>query len=278
METQKHHVSTFKNENSNYCNVPEEPIDLTVAPTDLTYGNKSFAAFHNEHVKFINRKIISPVDAQSYQMVNCALEKKKKKKLVYMNVGKLVLVTDNLTSQDFTQAKQVEILKAAKSLFSKRTRTLYHWMYPTASKQQIKTTVMTSWDSLAESEKAFYISQVLGRFGLSQSNLMVNPQLDAIKEPPPLAERLVRSTKSRELQSAISSISPGAESAPAGANSLTFEEFEAINEMTRKRRGRPKGKNLIKRAKQSSDDFHDDPELSQELEKFAVKFNLNRFC
>jgi hypothetical protein len=62
-----------------------------------------------------------------------------------------------------TETKQAEILKAAKSLFSKRTRTLYHWMYPNTPKQQIKMAVANSWDNLGVQEKQFYISQVLRR-------------------------------------------------------------------------------------------------------------------
>lgn len=60
----------------------------------------------------------------------------------------------------FSESKQLEILKAAKSLFSKRTRTLYHWMYPNAAKPQIKAAVSSSWESLGAQEKDFYISQV----------------------------------------------------------------------------------------------------------------------
>lgn len=104
---------------------------------------------------------------------------------------------------------------------------------------------------------------------------MVNPQLETIKEPPPHTDRIVTRTKSRELQSAISSISP--ETNTSDPVSMTFEEFEAMNEKTRKKRGRPKGRNEIRqKAKGTNGDFQDDPELSLELEKFAVQFNLNR--
>lgn len=60
--------------------------------------------------------------------------------------------------------KQCEVLKAAKSLFSKRTRTLYHWMYPTASKQQLKSAIKNSWETLSHEEKEFYISQVIATY------------------------------------------------------------------------------------------------------------------
>lgn len=60
----------------------------------------------------------------------------------------------------YGENKQSEVLKAAKSLFSKRTRTLYHWMYPNASKQQLKLAITNSWETLSTEEKEFYISQV----------------------------------------------------------------------------------------------------------------------
>ena len=59
-----------------------------------------------------------------------------------------------------TDDKQEEVVKAAKSLFSKRTRTLYHWLYPETSKNKLKATVSAAWDTLPENEKHFYISQV----------------------------------------------------------------------------------------------------------------------
>ncbi|XP_049830052.1 uncharacterized protein LOC126270694 [Schistocerca gregaria] len=70
-----------------------------------------------------------------------------------------------------------EVERAARALFSKRTRTLYHWMYPGTSKSKLKATVASAWETLPESEKLFYMSQVMGRFGTPENNLMVNPQL-----------------------------------------------------------------------------------------------------
>lgn len=66
--------------------------------------------------------------------------------------------TDSYQNVD---SKQIEVIKAAKSLFSKRTRTLYHWMYPHAPKQQLKMAVANSWETLGVQEKQFYISQVI---------------------------------------------------------------------------------------------------------------------
>lgn len=72
---------------------------------------------------------------------------------------------------------ETEVMRAARALFSKRTRTLYHWMYPDTPKLQLKAVVANAWDSMLPSEKQFYVSQVLGKFGCLQSQLMVNPQL-----------------------------------------------------------------------------------------------------
>lgn len=57
-------------------------------------------------------------------------------------------------------ARQQEIVKLAKSIFSKRTRTLYHWMYPNASKQLIKRVVANTWEIMSAPERNIYIAQV----------------------------------------------------------------------------------------------------------------------
>lgn len=73
-----------------------------------------------------------------------------------------IIITEHFDTNDSysRENKQTEVLKAAKSLFSKRTRTLYHWMYPNAPKQQLKIAVANSWETLGTEEKEFYISQV----------------------------------------------------------------------------------------------------------------------
>ncbi|KAJ3665767.1 hypothetical protein Zmor_001242 [Zophobas morio] len=164
-----------------------------------------------------------------------------------------------------TETKQAEILKAAKSLFSKRTRTLYHWMYPNTPKQQIKMAVANSWDNLGVQEKQFYISQVLVRFGFPQCSLMVNPQLGGIKELPPLPDTMNGNNYSaRELQTALSSISGAATGSSTGES--------------KRRQGRPPGSKNKKNKNELltyklTKDFQDDPELSKELEKFAISFD-----
>lgn len=67
-------------------------------------------------------------------------------------------------------SKEAEVLKAAKSLFSKRTQTLYHWLYPNTPKSQLKTAVAVSWETLDIKEKEFYISQV-STFILKKKNI-----------------------------------------------------------------------------------------------------------
>ncbi|CAH0554007.1 unnamed protein product [Brassicogethes aeneus] len=172
-----------------------------------------------------------------------------------------------------SSSKQEEIHKAAKSLFSKRTRTLYQWMYPNAPKQQIKSAVATSWESLGSQEKDFYISQVLGRFGFPPCSLMVNPQLGGIKELPPLPDTQdFISTPQNELQNAISSIS-----SPNSSNlgtQLSNSSFSERYQRIKKKKGRPfgsKNKKIKTEATYSMpQEFHDDPELRREFEQYAL--------
>ncbi|KAL3278487.1 hypothetical protein HHI36_013806 [Cryptolaemus montrouzieri] len=180
--------------------------------------------------------------------------------------------------QNNADARVEEVMKAAKSLFSKRTRTLYHWMHPHAPKQQIKAAVSASWESLGTQEKQFYISQVLGRFGFPQCNLMVNPQLGGIKELPPLLDlRDFNDISTDELQNAISSITTDGN---IFMPETTFQNnFRQIHR--KKRLGRPPGsknkKNLIGETSRGpiiNQDFQDDPELSEQLQQFAMNLNI----
>ncbi|KAG8332847.1 hypothetical protein J6590_012613 [Homalodisca vitripennis] len=75
-----------------------------------------------------------------------------------------------------------EVTRAAKTLFSKRNRTLMHWLKPNISKNQLKMDVNATWDCLPQCEKVFYISQVLGKFAPHTTSLMVNPQLEPTKK------------------------------------------------------------------------------------------------
>lgn len=106
--------------------------------------------------------------------------------------------------------------------------------------------------------------QVLGKFGFSQSNLMINPQIDTMNDLPPIPA-LPALNRNWTVNNIPESSKQTAES---------FVQYEALTGRNRKRRGRPKrfhrnrfGNNM---------EFTDDPELSLELEKFALKFNLNQ--
>ncbi|CAG9836861.1 unnamed protein product [Diabrotica balteata] len=290
------------NENSyKIPNSSEEPMDLSISQENLTYyhrrsenrqhftttnldNERKYKIYEestevpSESVSNFKKQIVqlgnSPEMLSQHNQHNCVSGKRKREKFVYTHEGKLVMVTEEDTRcpQNLTQATQLEILKAAKTLFTKRTRTLYQWIYPTASKQEIRSTVLTLWDSLNESEKNFYVSQVLG---CNQSGLMINPQLESIKILSPAIHKVETIPKLKEPQCSLNSHTNFRILPPAnGASSLTFEEFEAMTERTKRRRRRQRGGHVNK---PKLEDFRDDPELSQELEKFAGQFNFNNY-
>lgn len=167
--------------------------------------------------------------------------------------------------------KREEVLKAARSLFSKRTRTLYHWMYPDTSKGKLKSIVSSAWDTLSNTEKEFYISQVLGRFGVPAGSLMVNPQLGGFQN------REIVSPSYAILASANNTFTSDID----GNNSSQLQTIGNEEELIR----RPK-KRWIKEAENAeisrthnspatksaesydNDEFADDPELTTELMQF----------
>ncbi|XP_044756935.1 uncharacterized protein LOC123315340 isoform X2 [Coccinella septempunctata] len=194
-------------------------------------------------------------------------------------------IYDKATSSESLQqgvdARVDEVMKAAKSLFSKRTRTLYHWMHPNAPKQQIKAAVSASWDSLGVQEKQFYISQVLGRFGFPQCNLMINPQLGGIRELPPVPDIAeFNDISANELRNAISSITIDGNNVFIAENANEYGAVDTVGPMGRRKRlGRPPGSKNKKRLAGDlrgviSHDFQDDPELNQELQQFAMNLNI----
>ncbi|XP_028128829.1 uncharacterized protein LOC114325092 isoform X2 [Diabrotica virgifera virgifera] len=285
-----------------FTNYSEEPMDLSISNENLTYyhrrgGNRQRFTTTNldnkhkymrvyeesahgssenvSHFKKENMQLGNCPEISSQQSQHiCVSGKRKRGKFVYTTEGKLVMVAEEDTRcpQNLNEATQVEILKAAKTLFTKRTRTLYQWIYPTASKQEIRSTVLTLWDSLDESEKAFYISQVLG---CNQGSLMINPQLESIKIISPAIHKIETVPKLREPQCNLSTHTNFPTLPPAnGASALTFEEFEAMTERTKRRRRRTRVGHVHK---PKLEDFRDDPELSQELEKFAGQFNFNNY-
>ncbi|XP_050304045.1 transmembrane protein 135-like isoform X2 [Anthonomus grandis grandis] len=102
-----------------------------------------------------------------------------------------------------------DILSMAKSIFFKRTCTLYQWMYPNASREQVRMFVATTWDNMTDQEKNIYIAQVMDRCNKmnTSGSLMVNPQLSQIKYFPTAMQAPRCNRKTNELQNAISSIS-----------------------------------------------------------------------
>jgi hypothetical protein len=52
------------------------------------------------------------------------------------------------------------VLKAARSAFCKRTRSLYRYMFPGMQKWQLNKKVLAAWDASSETEKNLYISEV----------------------------------------------------------------------------------------------------------------------
>lgn len=93
---------------------------------------------------------------------------------------------------------------------------------------------------------------------------MVNPQLHNIKDLPPilkLTEPTKRRWDERDLQNGIHIFRKNSTTGMQGYDMCSVK----------KRRGRPRNQK-----NDGNTEFQDDPELSMELEKFALKFNLNR--
>ncbi|PSN57037.1 hypothetical protein C0J52_01750 [Blattella germanica] len=195
-----------------------------------------------------------------------------------------------------TDDKQEEVVKAAKSLFSKRTRTLYHWLYPETSKNKLKATVSAAWDTLPENEKHFYISQVLGRFGLQASSLMINPQLGGMKGlPTDLVAKSLKTSSTRdnagESERAVDDLFASCDDADNWA-SYPKQRKRHTNERRKKRKanrsndesgGRARlgsvdpddfdeETTILKRMRETTleTEFEEDAELNSELEKFRL--------
>lgn len=184
---------------------------------------------------------------------------------------------ENVTAERLpkqTVNKREEVLKAARSLFSKRTRTLYHWMYPDTSKGKLKAIVSSAWDTLSNTEKEFYISQVLGRFGVPAGSLMVNPQLGGFQN------REIVSSSYAILASANNTSTSDIDGNIATQLSSPATSDEDSTAPSKKRWLKDAdGNDLPARAPQHSvsaqpvdsydnDEFADDPELTTELMQF----------
>ncbi|VEN33885.1 unnamed protein product [Callosobruchus maculatus] len=252
----------------------DEPIDLSRKDGFIDAYYSRFCVKNEEPSK--EDQAANILQHQASQIC-LDFEKKRRRKNNTLSIYGTSIIIDENQPASFSPEKQAEILKAACSLFSKRTRTLYQWMYPNVPKQQVKIAVANCWQSLGQSEKDFYVSQVLGRFGFHTTNLMVNPQLHTIKELPPELPKPPPVIQPRrntgELQKAISSISVPQHNKPMlGLNGCGTVKVPMKRRKTALRGGSSKRKFIISA---NSEDFQDDPELSQELEKFAVKFNLS---
>lgn len=64
------------------------------------------------------------------------------------------------SKRNMAYCKQVEVMKAAKSLFIKRSRTLYRWLNPDFTKKKLDETVSAAWDTLPDNERYLYIAEV----------------------------------------------------------------------------------------------------------------------
>ncbi|XP_069698841.1 uncharacterized protein [Periplaneta americana] len=231
----------------------------------------------NENIPFRNKNV--SLESSAFSLLE---------KDVNTTLGTRIKVADD---------KQEEVVKAAKSLFSKRTRTLYHWLYPDTSKNKLKATVSAAWDSLPDNEKHFYISQVLGRFGLQASSLMINPQLDGMKDLPTNLTSSNQNVSSKEDEAAeaaraVEDLFASCDDADKWA-SYPRPKRRNTNERRRKRKstrspnyetgGRARlgpvdpdemdeETAILKRMRESKlePEFEEDLELSSELEKFRL--------
>ncbi|XP_076258853.1 uncharacterized protein LOC143195510 isoform X2 [Rhynchophorus ferrugineus] len=210
-----------KNDNNiEIINVQDEPMDLTYTKSVLlNYGlqatrfsensinNKDLQKGNKRKLEYSNFNDQEPstsswsLNPQYHRQI---YSNPRKFQEIYSCIGPNV---DPLRVFSQLGSRQQEILKMAKSIFSKRTRTLYHWIYPTASKQQVKQVVSNTWDSMSPQEKGIYVAQVLAKFGYTSGDLMINPQLGQIKQLPFSPAALKFNAKATELQNAISSIS-----------------------------------------------------------------------
>jgi hypothetical protein len=59
-----------------------------------------------------------------------------------------------------TEDKHSQVLKAARSLFYKRTRSLYRWVYPKITMDDVNRRVADAWKSASKIEKNIYVSEV----------------------------------------------------------------------------------------------------------------------
>lgn len=100
------------------------------------------------------------------------------------------------------------VLKATKSSFCRRTRTLYRYMFPNISRWEMDKRVLAAWDSASETEKNVYISQVLRIYEGKHSPPMLNPRLlkelspSILNRQPDESQRIIFTGDNTEAQPA----------------------------------------------------------------------------
>lgn len=95
---------------------------------------------------------------------------------------------------------------------------------------------------------------------------MVNPQLGGIKELPPLPDTFEPNQSNTELQTAISSITEAGGIVNSSPTLIKRKQGRPLGSKNKKIKSDAAGYKITK-------DFQDDPELSNELEKFAISFD-----
>nr|XP_014282778.1 uncharacterized protein LOC106684921 isoform X2 [Halyomorpha halys] len=78
---------------------------------------------------------------------------------------------------NYTWEQKANVIAAAKILYTKKTRTLLHWLDPSLSLSKLRATLELSWQNLPLWQKEVYISQVMGPLVVETVYPMLNPHL-----------------------------------------------------------------------------------------------------
>lgn len=244
----------------------------TEGPIDLSASNTIKIEPEPEHIQTHENDLRNENEVDERRLVKFQKTKQKKRKIplpTEENWNIETVSAERLPKQAVN--KREEVLKAARSLFSKRTRTLYHWMYPDTSKGKLKSIVSSAWDTLSNTEKEFYISQVLGRFGVPAGSLMVNPQLGGFQN------REVVSSSYAILASANNTSTSDIDANTCiqiTPTSLNCDDENLVRPKKRRKESDEASSHLPNAAASLStesyddDEFADDPELTTELMQF----------
>lgn len=177
--------------------------------------------------------------------------------------------SENESIFKISENRQNDVIKAAKSLFSKRTRTLFHWLFPNKSKSSLKSNVSDAWDTLPQDEKHFYISQVLGKFGLQRSPLMINPQLGGLNKesntPPIINNRRKELKNCLETKKSIHDLISNYDD--LGSNACSSNRKRLSPSLSEDELEKAK---MLKRLREGNELEDEDEELQTELEKYNL--------